>query len=107
MYSLQFDLATFLKHNEGEFKAASAAYVDDCLAVGGQKTLEDTHNKMAKKLQYGEVQTILAKFLGINISKNPNRDIILDQKYYLNEVEVPDSLQLQGLAKQDVLPEHL
>ena len=62
---------------------------------------------MAKKLQYGEVQTIPAKFLGININKNPNGDIILDQKHYFDKMEVPDLQQLQGLAKQDVLPERL
>lgn len=104
---LQFDPATFVKHNRGEFEAAYASHVDDCLAVGEKKTLDDTHNKMAQKLQYGEVQTIPAMFLGINISRNSNGDIVLDQKHYLDGMEVPDLQQLQGLVKQDVLPEHL
>ena len=77
------------------------------MAVGEKKTLKDIHNKMAQKLQYGEIRTIPAKFLGINISRNSNGDIVLDQKQYLEEMEVPDLYQLQGLVKQDVLPEHL
>ena len=107
MYLLQFDPATFAKHKKGEFEAAYAAHVDDCLTVGKKKTLEDMHDKMVQKLQYGEVQTIPAKFLGINISKNLNAKIVHDQKHYLDGVEVPDMQQLQGFAKQDVLPERL
>ena len=103
MYPLQFDPATFAKHKKGEFEAAYAAHVDDCLTVGKKKTLEDMHNKMAQKLQYGKVQTIPAKFLGINISKNYDGDIVLDQKHYLDGIEVPDIQQLQGIAKQDFL----
>ena len=83
------------------------AHVDDCLAVGKKKTLEEIHSKMAQRLQNGETRTIPAKFLGINISQNSNGDIVLDQKHYLEEIEVPDTQQLQGLLKQDVLPEHL
>ena len=48
MYPLQFDPANFVKHKEGEFEAAYAAHVDECFAVGGKKTLKDTHDKMAQ-----------------------------------------------------------
>ena len=55
MYPLQFDPTTFVKHNKGEFEAAYTAHMDDCLAVGEKKMLDDTHDKMVQKLQYGEV----------------------------------------------------
>ena len=107
MYPLQFDPATFVKNKKGEFEAAYAAHVDDCLAAGEKKILDDTPVKMAQKLQYDEVRTIPAKFLGINISRNSNGDKVLDQKHYLEEMEVSDTQQFQGLAKQNVLMEHL
>ena len=102
---LQFDPATFVKTKNGEFKAAYASHVDDCLAVGDKKTLDETHNAMAQQLTYGEVQPIPARFLGMNISRNVNGDIIIDQKHYVDELEVPDMQQFKGLVKADVLPE--
>ena len=50
MYSLQFDSTTF-----GEFKAAYAAHIDKCLTDGEKQKVGDTHDKIAQKLQYGEV----------------------------------------------------
>ena len=94
MYSLQFDSTTF-----GEFKTAYAAHVDNCLTVGEKQKVEDTHDKMAQKLQYGEVQIISVKILGINISRNSNGDVFLDQKHYLYRIKAPNLLQLQGFAQ--------
>ena len=102
---LQFDPATFVKTSKGKFKAAYASHVDDCLAVGDKETLDNTHNAMAKQLTYGEVQPIPARFLGMNISRNVNGDIVIDQKHYVDELEVPDMQQFKGLVKADVLPE--
>ena len=64
--------------------------MDNCLAYDEKQKVEDTHNKMVQKLHYGEVWTISVKILEINISRNSNRDIVLDQKHYLYEMKAPN-----------------
>ena len=102
---LQFDPATFIKTKNGTLQAAYASHVDDCLVVGEKKTLDDTHEAMAQRLTYGDVQSLPLRFLGMNICKNANGDIVIDQNHYVEELEVPDMQQFQGLAKADILPE--
>ena len=80
-YFLRQDPATFVKTNKGEFEVAFASHVDDILLVGDTKTLNETHQSMSQQLQYGEVQSIPARFLGMNLSRNVNGDIIIDQKH--------------------------
>ena len=102
---LEFDPATFVLREQGVTKAVCATHVDDCMAVGDTDTLAKTQQQMETRLSYGDVQKLPARFLGINISKSENGDIVLDQDHYLKEIEIPDLEKIKRLAKQDVLPD--
>ena len=103
----KFDPVTFVKFSKGKLEVAYASHVDDCLVVGDKDMVDKTHTNMSQQLQYGDVQTLPTRFLGMNLSKNVNGDIIIDQKHYLDELEVPDMQQLQGITKTDILPDKL
>ena len=104
---LRFDPATFVKTHQGKFQAAYAAHVDDCLTVGSAQVLEQTHDKMAQVLKYGEVQDLPTRYLGMNVRRGEDGSIILDQNHYVKEIEVPDLEQVKSLKKADKLPPRL
>ena len=102
---LKFDPATFVLKDEktGAMKAAYAAHVDDCLTVGSAQVLDDIHSKMKQKFTYGDVLSLPARYLGTNIRKDENNDLILDQDHYVKELVIPDMEPLRGVHKADVL----
>ena len=66
--------------------------------------LEQTHDKMAQVLKYGEVQDLPTRYLGMNVRRGEDGSIILDQNHYVKEIEVPDLEQVKSLKKADKLP---
>merc|ERR1719210_2201458 len=60
---------------------------------------------MAEKFDYGEIQQLPIRFLGINISQDQEGDITLDQEHYVKDLEVPDMDEIKSLNKLDILPE--
>ena len=100
---LQFDPATFVLRENGVIKAVYASHVDDCMAVGDTETLQRTQTMMEQKLSYGEVERLPSRFLGINISRSENGDIVLDQDHYVKDLDIPDVEAVKHLHKQDLL----
>ena len=102
---LEFDPATFVWKENDEIKAVYAAHVDDCLVTGEREAVKTAQEKMAEKFDYGEIQQLPIRFLGINISKDQEGDITLDQEHYVKDLQVPDMDEIKSLNKLDILPE--
>ena len=66
--------------------------------------LEQTHKEMQNEFEYGEVENIPFRFLGVNYKELRNGDIQLDQDHYIANLEVPDISSLNNMSKQDILP---
>ena len=74
----------------------------DCLVTG---ELEAVKEKMAENFDYGEIQQLPIRFLGINISQDQEGDITLDQEHYVKDLEVPDMDEIKSPNKVDILLE--
>ena len=103
---LTFDPATFIMKEKQEdmMVAGTAVHVDDTLNVGKQEVIDALQKELNTKLTYGAVDKLPFRFLGINIRKEDNGNIVLDQQHYVDGLEVPDTTDINHLAKQDILP---
>ena len=106
---LRFDPATFINKPDKDSMliAAAAVHVDDALNVGQAEVIKDAQKKMSKKLTYGSIEQLPFRFLGVNMRRGPEGELILDQQHYVNALELPDMSRLNGFQKQDVLPQQL
>ena len=110
-HPLSMDPAMFI-HRPGRDQtemcdAAAAVHVDDALNVGKSDVLDKAQQQMMKRLTYGSVETLPFRFLGNNYRQEKNGDIVIVQKHYADSLEVPNLVEMNNMAKQDVLPEHL
>ena len=53
------------------------------------------------------MQKLPARFLGVNISRAYNVDIVLDQDHCTKELEAPNMENFKKFIKQDILPDGL
>ena len=108
-HPLSMDPALFLHRPNNNAKemcdAASAVHVDDAFNAGKPEVLDEVQQKMRNKLTYGTVDTLPFRFLGSNYRKDDNGDMILDQKHYVDNLEIPNMDSLKNVVKQDVLSE--
>ena len=62
---------------------------------------------MSEKLTYGSIEQLPLRFLGVNMRRGTEGELILDQQHYVNSLELPDTAVLNKFQKQDVLPDDL
>ena len=106
---LKFDPATFVNKpsRDAMLVAAAAVHVDDALNVGEKEVVEEAQKKMSEKLTYGSIEQLPFRFLGVNMRRGTEGELILDQQHYVNSLELPDTAVLNKFQKQDVLPDDL
>ena len=106
-HPLQMDPALFIHKTDkdGMCDAGAAVHVDDALNVGKKEVLDKAQKEMQTKLTYGTVEELPFRFLGSNYRQEKNGDIVIDQKHYVESLEIPDIRELNNIPKQDILPE--
>merc|ERR1712197_272232 len=85
----------------------AAVHVDDAMMAGKAKVLDNAQEQLEERLKYGSVDTLPFRFLGSNYRRLHNGEILIDQKHYVDALEIPDMPELSKLVKQQVMPEKL
>ena len=108
-HPLSMDPAMFIHKPKGEqmMDGGAAVHVDDTMTAGKKQVLDRAQQKLEENLKYGSVDTLPFRFLGSNYRRLHNGEIMIDQKHYVDALEIPDMPELSKLVKQQVLPEKL
>ena len=108
-HPLSMDPAMFIHKPKGEqmMDGGAAVHVDDTMAAGKKQVLDRAQQQLEKNLKYGNVDNLPFRFLGNNYRRLHNGEIMIDQKHYVDALEIPDMPELSKLVKQQVLPERL
>ena len=103
-HAIKHDNATFVKSNDkGETEMVTAIHVDDSISVSDDSNLDKHHNKMKQKFQYGSSDSLPTRYLGMNLPRNADGDIVIDQDHYVQGLEIPDISGLQGIKRDETL----
>ena len=106
--AVKYDNATFVKTNaKGDTEMITSVHVDDTVNVASEEVLKKHHNQMKEKFKYGSSDDIPCRYLGMNMARNENGDIILDQDHYVANLEIPDISETQGVKRDEVINEKL
>ena len=105
-HPLSMDPAMFIHKPKGEqmMDGGAAVHVDDTMTAGNKQVLDRAQQQMEKNLKYGSVDTLPFRFLGSNYKRLHNGEIMIDQKHYVDALEIPDMPELSKLVKQQELP---
>ena len=106
--AVKYDNATFVKTNaNGDTEMITSVHVDDTVNVASEEVLKKHHNQMKEKFKYGSSDDLPCRYLGMNMARNENGDIILDQDHYVANLEIPDISETQGVKRDEVINDKL
>ena len=86
------DPAIFTYHQDGKFKGIVCLHVDDLLMMGKDTFRKQVKEKLFKMFKFSKVEETKFTYLGCEIEKLKNGDIVLNQNAYVDnikEVECP------------------
>ena len=110
METLKLDPACFLYFKDNSKinsqaripEGAIGCHVDDTICAGNSNLFDEVLEEMKNLFKYGSHKDLPFKYTGLNL-KETTSGIVIDQKQYVEELEVPEIHKISHLSKTDVL----
>ena len=82
------------------------AHVDDFLETGGDRMKNEVLKEIRSQFVFGTHEELPFKYVGFNIDRDKDqKQIVIDQDHYTEEIKMIDMKPLSNLNKNDVLPQ--